>query len=240
MTIKFQPQSGVIGEGLFMTITPPPPPQEATAQLQEAKSNEKELNFRRQEAMYQRMLKEKEDRIAEIERQLAQKPRPQPDDDDDDDEPYVDKKKLERKLGKFGAQVKEETQGEIHRAVQTALKEERKQSWLKGNPDFYEVLQHADKLAEKDPEFAETILSMPDGFERQKLVYKTIKNMGMHKPAGKESSIQDKIDANRRSPYYQPSGVGASPYSQVGDFSETGQKSAYEKMQQLKKNLRLK
>jgi len=90
-----------------------------------------------------------------------------------------------------------------------------------------------------DPELAESILEMPEGFERQKLVYKNIKALGIHKPAMKEPSIQEKVDANRRSPYYQPSGVSTAPYSQVGDFSNTGQKQAYEKMQQLKSQLRI-
>jgi hypothetical protein len=80
---------------------------------------------------------------------------------------------------------------------------------------------------------------MPEGFERQKLVYKNIKALGLHKPEEKAPSIQDKVDANRRSPYYQPSGVGSAPYAPVGDFSANGQKAAYEKMQELKSKLRI-
>ena len=80
---------------------------------------------------------------------------------------------------------------------------------------------------------------MPEGFERQKLVYKNIKALGVHKPEQKQPSIQDKVDANKRSPFYQPNGVGSAPYSSVGDFSAGGQKNAYEKMQQLKSKLRI-
>jgi len=80
---------------------------------------------------------------------------------------------------------------------------------------------------------------MPEGFERQKLVYKNIKALGLHKAPEKQSTVQDKIDANRKSPYYQPTGVGSAPYSQVGDFSDNGHKLAYEKMQALKKQLRI-
>ena len=90
-----------------------------------------------------------------------------------------------------------------------------------------------------NPELAESILEMPEGFERQKLVYKNIKALGLHKPAEKQASIQDKIDANRRSPYYQPTGVSAGPYAGTGDFSKSGQKNAYDKMQQLKAQLRI-
>ena len=56
----------------------------------------------------------------------------------------------------------------------------------------------------------------------------------------KEPSIQDKIDANRRSPFYQPSGIGSAPYAGPdGDFSAAGQKTAYDKMQELKSRLRI-
>jgi hypothetical protein len=207
-------------------------PQET--QVQEQKPNDKELNFRALEAKYQRQLEQERAGRLEAERiaQEASK-KIQPTEEEDDSEPYVDHKRLKKEQAKFGQQIKQETQGEIQRAVQVALQEERKQNWLKANPDFYEVLQHADKFAEKDPELAETILQMPDNFDRQKLVYKNIKAFGVHKPQEKQQSIQDKVDANRRSPYYQPSGVGTSPYAQVGDFSQAGQKNAYEKMKAL-------
>jgi hypothetical protein len=61
----------------------------------------------------------------------------------------------------------------------------------------------------------------------------------LDKPKKTPPSIQEKIDQNRRSPYYQPSGMANSPYSSHGDFSHEGQKQAYEKMQALKKSLRL-
>jgi hypothetical protein len=112
--------------------------------------------------------------------------------------------------------------------------------WLENNPDFYEVLnKNADKLAQRSPRLAKSILAMPDTFERQKLVYENIKELGLDKPESKQPSIQQKVDANRRSPYYQPSGIAAAPYSQVADYSETGQKQAYAKMQELKKQMRI-
>ncbi len=63
--------------------------------------------------------------------------------------------------------------------------------------------------------------------------------MGIDKPVQKESSIQEKIDANKRSPYYNPSSVGSSPYAVTGDFSANGQKQAYAKLQELKSKLRI-
>jgi hypothetical protein len=210
-------------------------------QVEQAKPSDKELNFRALEQKYQRQLEQERNARLEAEKLVleSQSKKHVNDDDDDESEPYVDHKKLQKKLNKFGEQTKVQTQTEIKQAVQQALTEERRQNWLKNNPDFYEVLQHAEKFALKDPELAETILEMPEGFERQKLVYKNIKALGIHKPEVKAPSIQDKVDANRRSPYYQPSGVGASPYTSQGDFSDSGQKSAYENMQKLKKTLRI-
>jgi hypothetical protein len=215
------------------------------ANVAETKPNDKEINFRMQErAMqekYEKMLAQERNARIEAERkaQEAVSKRNTSNDDDEDDEPYVDHKKLKREQAKFGQQIKQETQGDIQKAVHQALQEERKNNWIKQNGDFYDVLQHAEKLAIEDPEFADTILEMPEGFERQKLVYKTIKKLNLHKPAAPQSTIQEKIDANRRSPFYQPSGIGTAPYASEGNFSAQGQKDAYTKMQELKNRLRI-
>ena len=209
------------------------------SQVQEQKPNDKELNFRALESKYQRELERERAARLEAEKLLQEKSKAALHEEEDDSEPYVDHKRLEKKLARFGETTKKETQNEIQNAVHSALKEERKQNWIKNNPDFYEVLQHAEKFAQKDPELAETILEMPEGFERQKLVYKNIKALGLHRPEVKGTSIQEKIEANRKSPYYQPSGVGSAPYASQGDFSPSGQKQAYDKMQELKKTLRI-
>lgn len=204
--------------------------------------DDKEKNFRALEAKYQRQLSQEREARLEAERiaqeALQKKQLLQNDDDDDDSEPYVDKRKLQKTLNKFGEQNKQQTQAEIRQAVQQAIEEERNNTWLKNNPDFEDVMAHAEKIYNVDPELADTILKMPNNFDRQKLVYKNIKALGLDKPPQKPSSIQDKIDANKRSPYYQSSGVGAAPYHSTSDFSSSGQKQAYEKMQELKDRLR--
>jgi len=209
-------------------MTIPPENQEAQQQ-----ASNKELNFRALEQKYQQQLAheraERERLSQELEK--AHNIRSNKDDDEDDSEPYVDHKKFRREQAKFGQQIKQETQSEINKAVQHALKEERKQSWLKNNSDFYEVMGKAEEFAQSDPELAETILEMPDTFERQKLVYKSIKARGLHKP---QASIQEKIDSNRKGAFYQPSGVSSSPYTQSSDFSPKGQSEAYEKIKQLR------
>ena len=134
---------------------------------------------------------------------------------------------------------KEKEEKERKKLEQKALAEERRNTWMKNNSDFYEVMNHAQKFAEKDPELAETILEMPDTFERQKLVYKNIKALGLHKKEEPKSTIQETVNKNQRSPFYQPSGIGTAPYASQSDFSASGQKNSYDKMQELKNRLRL-
>lgn len=209
---------------------------QAPAQV-EQKPNDKEYNFRQIEKKLQEERAAREQLEKELQRFKAQ---PQVQDDDDESEPYVDHKKLNKTLSKFGQNTQTEIQKAMELAKQKAKEELKQEMWLESNPDFYDVLQqHAEKLPTRAPKLAESILKMPDSFERQQLVYNNIKALGLDKPQPKESSIQEKIDANKRSPYYQPSGVGTAPYASGGDFSSTGQKSAYDKMQELKNRLRL-
>jgi len=204
-----------------------------------------EQNLAKQRLYYENKLLQERRAREEAERRAQElssiKQKHVEEDDDDDDEPYVDRRKLTKTLSKFSQQTRQETQSEIQKAVQMALNEERKQGWLKQNNDFYDVMAHAEKLAQKDPELAEAILAMPDTFERQKLVYKNIKSMGLHlPPEEKKNDVQDRINKNRQSPNYHPSNIPTSPYNTVvGDFSEAGRKAAYERVQALKKNLRI-
>lgn len=210
------------------------------ATTQEPKSNDKELNFRKLEAYYEQKLAqeraEKEEALR-IAREAAQASKVE--DEDDDSDPYVDRRKLDKKLQKFG-QV---TQSEIQKAMEIAkakAKEELKQElWLDQNPDFYETLQLADKFAESNPHLAQTILKMPDGFERQKLVYQNIKALGLDKPKESIPTAAQLIQKNKNYGGYQPNGFTGPAYATNGDFSESGQKQAYEKLLQLKKNLRI-
>lgn len=214
---------------------------QSQAPIVENKPNDRELNFRALQAKYEKQLSEERSARmeAEKENQRLMSSR-QSVDDDEDSEPYVDNKKLNKKLASYGQQAKQETQSEIQKAVQVAIQEERKQNWLKSNSDFYEVLQYAEKFAQEDPELAETILTMPEGFERQKLVYKNIKALGIHKDPVKQPTIQDRIDANKKSPFYQPTGTGSAPYAgTAANFSPQGQKEAHAKMKELQARLRI-
>lgn len=208
-----------------------------TSQPAAAPVSDKELNFRRQQQMYEKRLEEERRAREELAARLAaiESSKVRGEDDEDDDEPYVDSKKLSKTLDKFGQRSKQEISNEVKTQIQMAIEQDRRERWLEQNPDFESVLSHAEKLAEMAPGLARSILSMPDSFERQKMVYENIKLLGIHKPKSPESSIQQKIDANRRSPYYQPSSVGAAPYQSSGDFSKSGMETAYAKMRELGK-----
>ena len=209
------------------------------------KVDDQEPNLTRQRKMYERMLEE--ERAARIAAEKlvqahSQKTQAVDEDDDDSDEPYIDKKVLAKKLTKFEKELDQKIEKKAEEKARGLMDQERKSQWLKNNPDFYEVMQHAQAFADRDPELAETILEMPESFERQKLVYKNIKALGVHKKEEPKQSIQDVIEKNKRNPYYQPSGTGAPPYGMIAggkDYSPADQKNAYQKMKELQSKLRI-
>ena len=218
-------------------------PTQGENKVEQQKPNDKEYNFRALEAKYQRQLEQERAENARIARELEETRRlqqnKQPEEDEDDSEPYIDKKRLNKTLTNLERKFEEKIDKKAEEKARKLFEEERTNTWLASNQDFYEVMQHAEKFAQKNPVLAEAILKMPEGFERQKLVYSNIKALGLDKPEQKTSSIQEKIDSNKRTPYYQPSGIANAPYSSVGDFSPTGQKQAYQKLQELKARMRL-
>lgn len=212
------------------------PDQNSQTSVVTQEKNDKEYNFRQLQQSYERKLAEANSARLEAERiaqeALASRNREQEHEEESSD-PYVDHKRLDKKLNKFN----QSTQTEIEKAMQKAkmaAKEELKQEmWMDNNPDFEEVMdKYAEQFAIKSPKLAKSILAMPQSFERQKLVYENIKELGLHRPEQKKPSIQDKIDQNKQNPF-QPSGPGAAPYAAQGDFSQSGQKAAYEKIKQL-------
>lgn len=202
------------------------------------KVSDKELNFRALEAKYERQLQQEREARLEAER-MAQDKLKHDDSEDDDNEPYVDRKKLNKTLNKYTQNNQSEIKKAMEHAKLSAKEELRQEMWLEQHQDFESTMQLAQKFADASPRLADSILRMPEGFERQKLVYENIKALGLDKPKTTEPSIQQKVDANRKGPYYQPANVGTAPYASQGDFSQSGQKQAYEKMQELKNRLRI-
>lgn len=175
-----------------------------------------------------------EDEIAKLKQQYSS-PKASDDDDDSSDEPYVDHRVFKKKMNNLKQEMESTIDRRAEEKARSLFEQERQGDYVKRNPDFQNILtgENIQKFAEKHPAIAERMLRMPDTFDRQALLYEQIKALESVAKEAAKSSIQDKIDQNRRSPYYQPSGIAAEPYKQVGDFSEAGQKNAYEKMKQL-------
>lgn len=221
-----------------------------TDQVQEPKTDTSEVNLAKQRKHYERQLEQErlarqqaEERATSAERAAQERTRSaHVQEEDDDSEPYVDKRKLKSTLANFEKNIDEKIDKKAEEKARFMIAQERESSYLQKNPDFNRIMADEDllnKFSQKFPDEAESILEMPPSFARQKLVYASIKSRGLDKPEVKAPPIQEKVDANRRAPFYQPNGVGAAPYSSQGDFSQAGQKQAFAKMQELKSRLRL-
>lgn len=209
---------------------------------EEVRQDTSEINLVKQRQFYERKLAEERAAREDAERkaQEALQRIPQQVEEEEDSEPYVDHKKLAKKLAKFEEQSYKKTRQDLEQTKESVKQEIRNEMWLEQHPDFEDILQHAGKLYEKDVALANSILAMPDSFARKQLVYNNIKALGLHQPARKESSIQEQVDSKQRGAFYQPTGIGTAPYNQApGDFSPTGQKTAYDYIQSLKGRLGL-
>jgi len=217
-----------------------------TAPVQDQVTNqpsEKEMNFRKMEQQYQRRLEDADRRREDAERQVKEllNRQQEPEEEEQSDEPYIDHKKLDKKLKKFGQQSSQEIQRAMAIAKQEAKAEAKQEAYLENNPDFFDYLENnVEKFANTHPTLARSLHAMPDNFERKVLVFETMKKLAIDKPVVKESTIQQKIDQNQRGNFYQPANIGSPGYaSSGGDFSATGQKNAYDKMQELKARLKI-
>ena len=225
-----------------MTIASTPSETQEVSQVA-PKDNSAEMNLRK----LARTLEEERAGRIRLEQEIAQlresSKKPSRDEDEDyrSDEPYIDEKRLERKLNKFAETFEKKVDQKAEEKAAMMIERERQQGFLRSNPDFAQIMNDEtllQKFVERFPDIADPLLEMPDNFARKKLVYQNIKALGINRPEAPKVSIQDKIDANRRSPYYQPSGGSTPPYAAQGDFSAGGQKNAYSKMQELIKGRR--
>lgn len=210
-------------------------------------SSEKELNFRAMQAKYERELEterrarlQAEEKAASYEKSKQSSQRDE--EDDVDDQPYVDQRALNKKLSKFEQNLERKFDALAEEKATKMVEKERQANYLRQNPDFNHMMSqdNLQKFAEKYPGIAENIVeSTPEGFGRQKLVYQTMKDLGIGRKEEPKVNIQDVIEKNKQTPFYHPSSYATPSYQgQKGDFSEAGQKAAYEKMQALIKGRR--
>lgn len=216
--------------------------EQSTGLTDDAAKNSADLNFANMRKMLE---EERRERIAlqvkheALESEKSKWTKKDPVEEEDEDEPYVDPKTLNKKFGAFRAEMDALIEEKAEKKAQAIMQEDKKDLYLKTNTDFHDTLAPdiLQKFADQHPGMAEAILRMPEGFERQKLIYEAIKSTGVNRKEEK-SSIQDTINKNKQSHYYSPSGVASAPYSAQGDFSVTGQKKAYEKLQELKSRMK--
>lgn len=162
-------------------------------------------------------------------------------DDDLDDDGYVEARKLKKTISRLKNELKQDFKQEVQSEARRLLEEEKQKDFhfrVKAEmPDFEKVVtdESANAFADKFPEWANAILSEPDNYKKRKLTYEAIKGLDLHQKPQK--SIQEKVTANQKNPYYYPSSIGSGGNS-VGDFSDTGKKSAYEAMKALQKGFR--
>ncbi len=154
---------------------------------QESKNEIIETNLAKQRQMYERKLEQEriarqqaEERAAALEaatRDRSTRSSSDDDDDQEDSEPYVDRRKLNRELSKFQKNIEQTIEKKAEQKASELLEQERTNNYLRENNDFSQIMENEElvhKFANKHPGLAKSILSMPEGFERQKLVYENI------------------------------------------------------------------
>lgn len=211
----------------------------------EQRVSDKEHNFRRLEAAREA---EREARIrAEMELQMLRGEmqeiksmlRPREKDPLDDVEDYVDparlKAKLELERAAFERKAKDiakSTYDELKREDQEKEKKDFMTRLKREYPD-YDAIMNENTLAslEKiDPLFVDTVLAIPDDYERRKKTYAKIKSLPKQEP---KASIKERVEENQKNPYYIPAGSGASgglPSIEFDVSSKTARESAYAKL----------
>lgn len=162
--------------------------------------------------------------------------------DDDGDEPYIDQKTLARKMSAWEKDLEQRFEKKAEEKARELLAQDKRNEFLKRNPDFENILapENLDKYSKDNPEEAEvwTQLRTENNFERQKLLYYQLKKQEALKKMGEVSSMQKKVDENRKNPYYIPSGSGTPPQASFGgNFDKTAQKNSYDLMQSLKQRV---
>lgn len=167
--------------------------------------------------------------------------------DEDDGEPYVDKKRLNREMSKLKESMGAEIDRKAEEKARSLMAEEKKKDFFKNNKDFNEIMQQDEiqRFIAEQPGLAEDLETMPDNFERQKVVYRMIKTLKEAKPVqgaaptAPKSPLAQAFDARKSAMAYQPGGSSGGPFQSIGDFSQQGQKNAFDRFRALQKTVHL-
>lgn len=183
----------------------------------------------------------------ELESLKRQVSRPVEEEDDETSEPYIDKKALKRELNRFKANLDQEVESRVARRLEEAQSRDFVYRLKAEYKDFDDILtpENASKLEQVDPDFAKEILAERDEYRKRKLAYHAIKAAGIHRKVEppREMTAEEKIEANKRNPYYRPSASGqgtpsAPAVHSLGGqrYSEADRKAAWERLKGMSKS----
>lgn len=162
------------------------------------------------------------------------------DEEDDSSDPYVDKRKLKKLFTKWEAKNDEKIVRTAQEIARQVLNEDRQRNFMtqlkSEHRDFDEVVNDdtIEKLKAGSPRMAAMLAGEPDEYKKHAIAYEAIKLANLHR---KPENVKEKVEQNMKNPYYYPSSMGTGGTS-LGDFSSTGKKAAYDKIQQLKASRR--
>ncbi len=224
---------------------------QASAEPEQKASSDKELNFRRLEEARN---KDRENSIRlEMQNEMLQSEltqikeymKPKEADPFDDVDELIDpelKRKLQKKFDNLGSSL-ERKAGEIaerkYQEIQDRKEEADRKNFLpklqSRYNDFDDVMSEGNiiEFGKEDPVFLQTVLMVPDEYKKREMLYQKIKNS---KAGVKTPTVQDKVQANQRNPYFIPS--GSAPTTSAIDFdlnAPGAREAAYSKLKAAKR-----
>lgn len=207
-----------------------------------SQQSDKELNFRKLEAAREA---EKEARIrAEMEAQYLkremdairasmQPKEVDPLDDlseDDYQEPAKLSSKIKEKLNKERQHFRREAEEIANKVIEERDKKDYFRRLKQDYHDFDQVVNETNlaQLAESSPELTESLMKIPDEYEKRRLAYSAIKRMG--KKEEPKASIKEKVQENSHNTYYTPQSAGVPTAADYDLKSPQARQAAYEKL----------
>lgn len=183
-------------------------------------------------------------RLAQLEESMK---RAAPKEIEDSNEPYVDHNRLRKEMDKLAENMASTIDKKAEEKARALILEERRNEYLQKNKDFHEVMQgeEIEKFIQEYPHLAGPMAKMPDNFERQQLVYETMKTLKSAKPAPnaappvQKSALAQAFEARKPQMAYSPGGSAGGPFQSIGDFSQGGMKNAYDRYKSLQKTVSL-
>lgn len=212
--------------------------------LEKESRNDKELNFRRLEAMRDQ---EKEARMrAEMEAQMLRKefetlktmmtPKEKDPLDDIQDLSELEPRKLKEILSRRDQNLRKEAEESALLRFEEKQKEMKRTNFLETLRDKYsdyDDVMNQDivaKIQEQDPDAIDAISSIEDPLVRREKAYKFIKKRIASQPQENSQTIKEKVEANLQNPYMIPGNSGSPSAVDFDVSSPSAKRTAYAKL----------